>query len=164
MGTKVFEELEKSVNDKRSYRHLTLSNALEVMLVHDPEAQKSAACCDVRIGSFADPPEAQGLADFLEHMLFLGTDKYPDENSYNEFLTEHGGGSNAFTSQEDTVYFFYVQNDFLEPALDRFASFFTGPLFTSSATEREGYFPSPCVLPLALELLFLSLFPILSCP
>ena len=34
-----------------------------------------------------------GLAHFLEHMLFMGSDKYPDENEYSAFLAQHGGGS-----------------------------------------------------------------------
>jgi len=52
-------------------------------------------------------------------MLFLGTSKYPDENSYAQFLSEHGGRSNAFTGVENTNYFFDVAHEHLEPALDR---------------------------------------------
>ena len=39
----------------------------------------------------------QGLSHYLEHMLFMGSKKYPDENEYNSYLTKHGGSSNAFT-------------------------------------------------------------------
>jgi hypothetical protein len=39
----------------------------------------------------------QGLSHFLEHMLFMGSEKFPDENDYDSFLTHHGGASNAFT-------------------------------------------------------------------
>jgi insulysin len=92
---------------------------------------------NVHVGSWSDPEEALGLAHFLEHMLFLGTEKYPDENSYNIYLNQHGGSSNAYTDQEDTNYFFDVQNDFFEGALDIFAQFFISPLFTESATDRE---------------------------
>lgn len=70
-------------------------------------------------------------------MLFLGTRKYPDENEYGQFLSNHGGMSNAYTALEDTNYFFDVGADHLEGALDRFAQFFLCPLFTESATERE---------------------------
>ena len=103
----------------------------------DPETQKSAACCDVHAGSMADPDEAPGLAHFLEHMLFLGTEKYPIENAYSAFLNSHGGHSNAYTSQENTVYYFDVQNEAFEEAIDMFASFFTCPLFNETATDRE---------------------------
>lgn len=89
------------------------------------------------IGSLCDPKEAQGLAHFLEHMLFMGTTKYPIENEYSSYLSSHGGYSNAYTSQENTVYYFDVQPDHLEGALDRFAAFFTCPLLSDSSTSRE---------------------------
>lgn len=47
-------------------------------------------------------------------MLFLGTEKYPDENSYSAYLNKHGGWSNAYTASEDTNYFFELQHDYLE--------------------------------------------------
>ena len=40
----------------------------------------------VGVGSLYDPPQANGLAHFLEHMLFLGTKKYPSENHYSKFI------------------------------------------------------------------------------
>ena len=126
-----------STIDKRQYRHITLSNKLECLLISDPDTEKSSACCDVNVGSLCDPQEAQGLAHFLEHMLFMGTEKYPVENAYSAYLNAHGGYSNAYTSQENTVYYFDVQNEFLEGALDMFASFFTCPLFSAASTDRE---------------------------
>lgn len=39
----------------------------------------------------------QGLSHYLEHMLFMGSGKYPDENEYDAYLSKHGGSSNAFT-------------------------------------------------------------------
>lgn len=70
-------------------------------------------------GSLSDPDELPGLAHFCEHMLFLGTEKYPCENEYNKFLSEHGGGSNAATSSEHTTYYFDVVPEHFEGALDR---------------------------------------------
>jgi len=67
--------IQVSVNDKRSYRHLVLPNKLEVTLIHDPDTEKSSACLDVKVGSLADPKDVNGLAHFLEHMLFMGTEK-----------------------------------------------------------------------------------------
>ena len=90
--------IRKSPNDDRDYRHVTLSNGLQVTLVSDPTADKAAASLDVNVGHFADPVEVPGIAHFLEHMLFLGTEDFPDENHYASFLQEHGGASNAYTS------------------------------------------------------------------
>ena len=58
----------------------------------------SAACIDVKIGSALEPRERPGLAHFCEHMLFMGTEKYPWENEYSEYLKNNGGYSNAYTA------------------------------------------------------------------
>jgi insulysin len=54
-------------------------------------------------------------------MLFLGTKEYPEENAYQQFLSEHAGTSNAFTALTDTNYYFDVAPDALEGALDIFS-------------------------------------------
>nr|CAD7441027.1 unnamed protein product [Timema bartmani] len=127
----------KSAEDKRLYRALELSNHMKVLLISDTSTDKSAASMDVNVGHMSDPQGLPGLAHFLEHMLFLGTDKYPAENEYNKFLSEHGGGFNACTFSDHTNYYFDIVPEQLPGALDRFAQFFLCPLFTESATERE---------------------------
>ncbi|GBG31508.1 Insulin-degrading enzyme [Hondaea fermentalgiana] len=129
--------IERSVNDERKYRWLQLENDLEVLVVSDSKTEKAGAAMDVNVGHFSDPEEVPGLAHFLEHMLFLGTEKFPDENSYSSFLSENGGRSNAYTSMESTNYYFDVGHAHLHGALDRFAQFFIAPLFTADATDRE---------------------------
>lgn len=126
-----------SQNDQRSYRTLTLDNQLNVILVSDPKADKAAAAMNVAIGSGQDPEDFAGLAHFLEHMLFLGTEKYPEAGEYQSFISKHGGSHNAFTSYQDTNYFFEVDSNYLEPSLDRFAQFFIAPLFTEAYVQRE---------------------------
>eukprot|EP01104_Vermistella_antarctica_P017836 TRINITY_DN6412_c0_g1_i1.p1 TRINITY_DN6412_c0_g1~~TRINITY_DN6412_c0_g1_i1.p1 ORF type:complete len:1087 (+),score=280.46 TRINITY_DN6412_c0_g1_i1:370-3261(+) len=127
----------KSELDNREYSYITLDNGMNILLVSDPTSEKASASMDVGVGSFSDPDDIPGLAHFLEHMLFLGTEKYPDENEYNSFLQKHGGRSNAYTSTESTNYFFDVLSEHLEGALDRFGQFFISPMFTEAATERE---------------------------
>jgi len=127
----------KSPHDKLSYRVITLSNSLTALLVSDPCTDKAAASLDVNIGSINDPEDLPGLAHFLEHMLFLGTEKYPDENSYSKAINNYGGSQNAYTSQEHTTYIFDVTKDHLEEILDRFAQFFISPLMNKSAVDRE---------------------------
>lgn len=129
--------IDVSALDERHYEHLELSNSLQVLLISDPQTEKSSAAMDVHVGHQSDPEELPGLAHFLEHMLFLGTEKYPDENSYKQYLSAHSGRGNASTSQMHTNYYFDVLSDHFEEALDRFAQFFIAPLFTASATERE---------------------------
>ena len=129
--------IEQSPNDKRAYQSLTLTNGLQVLLISDADADFAAASLDVAVGSGGDPAERQGLAHFLEHMLFLGTAKYPQPDAYQAFIKENGGSHNAYTSFEHTNYFFTVKPGALEPALDRFAQFFISPLFNEEYVERE---------------------------
>lgn len=130
-------EVIKSENDDREYRYITLKNKLRVLLISDAAAEKSAAALDVYIGHNQNPADRQGLAHFLEHMLFLGTEKYPEAGEYQAFISQHGGNHNAFTAPEHTNYFFDIDSNFLEPALDRFAQFFIAPLFDAEYVERE---------------------------
>jgi insulysin len=99
--------------------------------------------------------------------LFMGNESYPSENEYSQYLSSHGGSSNAFTAAgtyfihspqtlsqilflqdkfpnhsfatfiDHTNYYFDVSADHLEGALDRFTQFFVSPLFNPSCVERE---------------------------
>lgn len=126
-----------SPSDSRHYEYFVLPNQLRVLLVSDPGAEKAAVALNVLTGSKDDPEDREGLAHFLEHMLFLGTEKYPQPGEYQDFITANGGSHNAYTSFENTVYFFDIAGGALAPAMDRFSGFFTGPLFTAEYVERE---------------------------
>lgn len=123
--------------DSRDYRVLTLENGLQALLVSDPDADKAAASMNVRVGSAQDPEDLQGLAHFLEHMLFLGTEPYPESDAYQSYISDNAGSHNAFTAQQDTNYFFDVEPSALPGALDRFSEFFLSPLFNADHLESE---------------------------
>lgn len=122
---------------KRETKTLTLKNGLDVLLVHDPKVHRSAAALSVGVGHLYDPKEKMGLAHYLEHMLFLGTKKFPEAGSYKKYLGENSGASNAYTGGDITNYFFEVSHDAFEGALDRFSDFFKAPLFDKTYAERE---------------------------
>ena len=127
----------KSPIDKKQYRYLELDNRLKVLLISNSETDKAAAALDVYAGSGADPKGWQGLAHFLEHMLFLGTKKYPTTDEYQSFIKNNGGDYNAFTSFRHTNYYFSITVDHFELALDRFSRFFIDPTFDAVYVERE---------------------------
>ncbi|MEF1305106.1 insulinase family protein, partial [Vibrio owensii] len=77
-----------SPNDSNQYRYITLSNALRVLLIHSDTAQQSAAALAVNVGHFDDPMDRQGLAHYLEHMLFLGTEKYPKVGEFQSYISQ----------------------------------------------------------------------------
>ncbi|KAK7126778.1 hypothetical protein R3I94_018084 [Phoxinus phoxinus] len=100
------------------------------------EKQSAAALC-ISVGSFSDPADLPGLAHFLEHMVFMGSEKYPDENGFDAFLKKHGGSDNASTDCERTIFQFDVQRKCFKEALDRWAQFFICPLMIPDAVDRE---------------------------
>ena len=133
----VYTELITSKSDKRQYKVIKLENEIRAILISDDEADKSCAALDVHVGAALDPKPLYGTAHFLEHMLFMGTEKYPSENEYSEFISNNGGYNNAFTSMIDTNYHFEVSNEAFGEALDRFAQFFLCPLLGDDQTDRE---------------------------
>jgi insulysin len=131
------KQIQKSQQDEREYRLIRLDNGLQAMLVHDAKADKAAASLDVAVGHLHDPVDMPGLAHFCEHLLFMGTEQFPKENEYSEFLSRNNGSSNAFTAPSNTNYYFNVATSALAGALERFSGFFHSPLFAPSGTIRE---------------------------
>lgn len=129
--------IKTSTFSERKVLKIKLDNGLQAILISDPKTDQSAATLAVEAGSWQDPDQYPGIAHFLEHMLFMGTKKYPKESEYQNFITEHGGYSNAFTANDFTAYMFSVDNPSFPEALDRFASFFKEPLFNPSGVSRE---------------------------
>ncbi len=127
----------QSPSDLRQYETFILPNQLRVLVVSDPQADKAAAALNIQVGSNANPPGREGLAHFLEHMLFLGTEKYPEADAYQQFISANGGSHNAFTAYDQTTFFFDIKADALPDALDRFAQFFIAPLFSPDYVDRE---------------------------
>ncbi|CAH1774132.1 unnamed protein product [Owenia fusiformis] len=184
----------KSVNDKRKYRSIKLTNGLTALLITDqdsddvedekeetvsddgeeesedgesgddadgedsdmsvdegddenegskkpakdsPSEKLSAAALCIGQGSFSEPDDIPGLAHFLEHMVFMGSEKYPDENDFDMFIRKYGGSDNAFTDCERTVFYFDIQRQQFYDGLDRFAQFFISPLMKQDSVDRE---------------------------
>lgn len=122
---------------ERKSAKIRLPNGLEVFLISDPAADQSSAAAAVEVGSWSDPPEYPGMAHFCEHLLFLGSQKYPDPKEFTQFLSDHGGTRNAYTGSDRTVYMFSCQTEPFLDALDRFSRFFIDPQFEESDIARE---------------------------
>lgn len=127
----------RSPRDKRDYRAVQLTNGLHVVLAHCPDSSKSAAALAVNAGHFDDPKHTQGLAHFLEHMLFLGNNDYPDPSAFPDFLSAYGGQQNAWTGTEYSNFYFDVQANAFANALEYFAAMFKQPLFAPEWIAKE---------------------------
>lgn len=140
--TELLETPIKSQNDKNLYRLIKLENGLKVLLIQHPEndlqSEKLAAVyLHVDVGGYDDPKDAKGLSHFLEHMVFLGSEKFPKENEVDEFINANGGYTNAMTGFKETIFFFSIAENALEGSVDRFSALFTSPLLMEHAIERE---------------------------
>ncbi|RXG61515.1 Nardilysin [Armadillidium vulgare] len=96
-----------------------------------------AASLCVGVGHLENPREIQGLMHFLEHMVFMGSEKYPKENAFESFINKCGGCDNARTDYESTNFFFSIEESHFKEALDMFAQFFISPLLKKEAMQRE---------------------------
>ncbi|KAJ0009086.1 hypothetical protein NQD34_016501 [Periophthalmus magnuspinnatus] len=111
-------------------------------------AEKQPRLC-VGVGSFSDPHDLPGLAHFLEHMVFMGSEKYPSENGFDAFLKKHGGSDNASTDCERTVFQFDVQRRSFKEALDRLVSLYSTTVLQYAVYSTTVY----CILTLRSPLL-----------
>ena len=121
--------VETPVCCKQPIKGFEFESGARLIVVEDKGAKRSTAAMSIRVGSLADPPELPGLAHLCEHMLFLGTNKYPNEGAYNTYVTENVGWTNAWTESAVTVYHFDVATTALQAGLDMFLHFFVDPLF-----------------------------------
>jgi insulysin len=121
--------------DLRKFYGGKLENGIKYIFINDKYLETSYVTIAVNIGTFADT--INGLAHFLEHMLFMGSKKYPDVDYYFNKLKELGGSSNAYTDNFNTVYYFSVFNDGLDEIFDIFSRFFIDPLLKKESIDKE---------------------------
>lgn len=133
----VEQTINKSDKDPRHYQAIRLDNEMTVLLVSDPQATKSLAALTLPIGSLDDPKQQLGLAHYLEHMVLMGSKRYPQPDNLAEFLKKHGGSHNASTASYRTAYYLEVENDALAPAVDRLADAIAEPLLDTVNADRE---------------------------
>jgi nardilysin len=106
----------------------------------DDESQKekmAAVALCIKVGSFYDPTKIQGLSHFLEHMIFMGSEQFPKENEFDQFISTNGGGDNAMTECEYTMFYFDIVEEHLTGAINRFSQLFVSPLMLRDSMERE---------------------------
>lgn len=99
------------------FKHRQLDNGLTIIGEVNPPAQSVSVGFFVRTGSRDETPAVSGVSHFLEHMLFKGTETLSAQD-VNEAFDRLGAKFNAFTSEENTVYYAAVLPEYLEPVAD----------------------------------------------
>ncbi|WP_459206952.1 pyrroloquinoline quinone biosynthesis protein PqqF [Pseudomonas sp. MLB6B] len=120
-------------------RHLHLPNGLRVTLRHAPHLSRAAAALRVRAGSHDAPGRWPGLAHLLEHLLFLGTTRFPLPDGLMRFVQGVGGQVNATTRERTTDFFFEVPCPAFAGALERLCQMLAEPELCEARqlAERE---------------------------
>ncbi len=113
-----------------------LANGLDVVVIPDRRTPVVTHMLWYRIGSADSPPGKSGLAHFLEHLMFKGTEKNP-AGRFSQVVATIGGQENAFTSQDYTAYFQRVTKENLEQVMTFEADRMTGLVLTDEVVDPE---------------------------
>ena len=133
----LLEKVQQSDRDNRQYEVIELANKMRVLLVSDPKAVKSLASLALPVGSLQDPADQQGLAHYTEHMVLMGSKKYPEPASFSQFLNRHAGSYNASTASYRTAFYFEVENSAFNHALDYLAQAIANPVLDPKFADKE---------------------------
>lgn len=115
----------------------TLANGLRVSLRHAPQLKRCAAVLRVAAGSHDVPLAWPGLAHFLEHLLFLGTERFPAEQGLMAYVRAQGGQLNAKTCERSTEFFFELPLSTFAGGLERLGDMLARPRLTLEDQRRE---------------------------
>lgn len=117
--------------DSLGYNRYTLPNGLRI--IHEPSASKVAYCgFAVDAGTRDEQEHEQGMAHFVEHLLFKGTHKRKAWHILNR-MENVGGDLNAYTNKEETV----IYSAFLVEHFGRAFELLTDIVFRSTFPQRE---------------------------
>lgn len=114
----------------------TLDNGMEVVVIEDHRAPAVVHMVWYRVGSADEPVGASGVAHYLEHLLFKGTDKL-EAGEFSAIVAANGGSDNAFTSYDYTAYFQRVAADRLALMMDMESNRMNNLVLTEADIETE---------------------------
>jgi zinc protease len=116
----------------------TLKNGLQLLVIPDHRAPVVTQMIWYKVGAADEPPASSGIAHFLEHLMFKGTDKIPT-GQFSKTIARNGGEDNAFTNHDVTAYFQRVAKDRLPLVMEMEADRMANLRLTEDdvATERK---------------------------
>lgn len=124
--------MDKPFVDDRKYGLKTLNNGIRYLAIEDASKHFAGLAAAVKVGSLAEPSTTMGLAHLVEHTVFCGSVKFPSPTGFNDYSEKYMGGSNAYTSDERTVYFADLESTGLRGMFERVADFLYEPLLNSA--------------------------------
>jgi coenzyme PQQ biosynthesis probable peptidase PqqF len=123
--------------DNPAMHSLVLDNGLRVQLHHRPQLKQAAAWLRVAAGSHDVPRAWPGLAHFLEHLLFRGTERFDGDQALMPYVQRQGGQLNARTSERTTDYFFELPSECFAEGLERLCEMLACPRLDLPTQRQE---------------------------
>ncbi len=114
----------------------TLDNGMQVVVVSNHRAPVVTHMVWYRAGAMDEPPGRTGAAHLLEHLMFKGTEAFPD-GAFSQIVARNGGRENAFTSQDFTGYFQSVAADRLELMMELESDRMTNLILSQDDIDTE---------------------------
>lgn len=114
----------------------TLDNGMQVVVVTNDRAPVVQHMVWYKVGSADEGPGETGIAHFLEHLMFKGTDRFPG-STFSDTIARNGGQENAFTSYDYTAYFQTIARDHLETMMEMEADRMTNLTLTDAQIVPE---------------------------
>ncbi len=115
----------------------TLPNGLPVVCIPMPSVQSVTVLTLVNTGSRYEKPKEEGIAHFFEHMVFKGTEKFPEAQDLASAVDSVGADFNAFTSKEYTGYYVKSASKNIRLALDVVSDMLLTPKLRQDDIDRE---------------------------
>ncbi len=123
-------------NEKTSPYLFELKNGMQVIVIENKRAPVIAQMIWYNFGSGIEEKGKSGLAHFMEHLMFKGTRKFPD-NYYSDYISKIGGSENAFTSYDYTAYYQVFPKSELKNMIKMEADRMTNLTLTKENVEIE---------------------------
>lgn len=127
---------DKAAEAENQIVDFTLDNGLEVVVIPDRRAPVVTHMLWIKVGSADEEPGKSGIAHFLEHLMFKGTENHP-QGEFSARIAEVGGRENAFTSYDYTAYFQQVAPEHLEEMMQFESDRLTGLVLTDEVVDPE---------------------------
>ncbi|MFI8416320.1 pyrroloquinoline quinone biosynthesis protein PqqF [Serratia sp. NPDC078593] len=121
----------------RQTASLQLANGLRINLHSNPADSRAAALIQINAGSYHEPPAWPGLAHLLEHMVFRGSERFPDQQRLISWIPSLGGRLNATTDATQTAYFFELDGQHLAAGVERLIDMLIAPLLAADDISQE---------------------------
>ncbi len=120
-----------------NFKKTILENGIRIITSEMPQMQSVATTVYIKAGSRNETPQINGISHFLEHMLFKGTEKYPEQAEIAKAIEGVGGQLNAWTDQDHTAYWNLLPAQFAKNGFEVLSQMIFHSNLDEKAIDRE---------------------------